>query len=328
MIDMQRLRVLSEVARHGSFSKAAQALLFTPSAVSQQIAALERTLGTPVVDRSTRGVVLTEPGRLLVEAAETISAELLHAQAQIERLSRGHTGRLTIATFTSGGQYLLPAALGRFTAQHPEIELTVLEHEPDESIQLVRQGKADIALAYRHSSDSGASPEKLRSGEAVLLRGGTRSRSDPRPTAAEKTGMQWTHLMDDPMWIVLPPGHRLSKRKRVRLADLAHERWVIGCVKTSDLLHRYAALAGIELNVACSGTDYSFAQSLVDAGLGICLVPSVALKKTANAVALEHPRPERHIGAVTMRRRHPQPQVEALLETLLGLCREHPVVLA
>src|SRR5688572_3045923 len=131
MIDMQRLRVLSEVARHGSFSKAAEALLFTPSAVSQQIAALERTLGTPVVDRSTRGVVLTEPGRLLVEAAEAISAELLHTQAQIDRLNQGQTGRLTIATFTSGGQHLLPATLSRFTTEHPDVELTVLEHEPD-----------------------------------------------------------------------------------------------------------------------------------------------------------------------------------------------------
>ncbi len=298
MIDMQRLRVLSEVARHGSFSKAAQALLFTPSAVSQQIAALERTLGTPVVDRSTRGVVLTESGRLLVEAAEAISAELLHTRAQIERLNRGHTGRLTIATFTSGGQHLLPAALTRFTARHPEVELTVLEHEPDESVQLVRQGRADLALAYHFA---GPSPE--------------------RP------GMTWTHLMDDPMWIVLPPGHRLSKRKRLRLADLAHERWVGGCVKTADILHRYAALAGFELKMACSGTDYAFAQSLVEAGLGVSLVPSVALKKSANAVALEQPRPDRYIGAVTMRRRHPQPHVEALLETLLGLCREHPVVL-
>lgn len=290
MIDIQRLRVLSEVARHGSFSKAAAALLFTPSAVSQQIAALERTLGTAVVDRSTRGVVLTEPGRLLVEAADAITAELRNAQEQIGRLAQGYAQRLTVATFTSGGHHLLPPALSRFTAAHPDVEVTVVEHEPEDSVQLVRRGEADLALAYHYVG-------------ATL----------------DRAGVDWTALMDDPMWIVLPPRHPLSRRKRLRLTDLAGERWVLGCQKDAELLHRYAALAGFELKVACATTDYLFAQSLVDAGVGVSPVPTIALQKSANAVALEQPRPDRRIGMVTQRRRHPQPHVEALREVLLGL---------
>ncbi|WP_240808832.1 LysR family transcriptional regulator [Microbispora catharanthi] len=109
---MHRLGVLREVARHGSFNRAAAALRFTPSAVSQQIAALERGLGVPVVQRSTRGVVLTEPGRMLVDAAEAIAAELTDAQERIDRLSTARA-RFTIAAFASGGRRLLPPALTR-----------------------------------------------------------------------------------------------------------------------------------------------------------------------------------------------------------------------
>src|SRR5689334_22094540 len=101
MIDVRRLQVLAEVARHGSFNRAAAELRLTPSAVSQQIAALERTVGSAVVERSTRGVVLTEAGRLLVETAEAIGAELSRTQKDLDRLTRARTDRMTVATFTS-----------------------------------------------------------------------------------------------------------------------------------------------------------------------------------------------------------------------------------
>ncbi|MDP9864201.1 MULTISPECIES: LysR family transcriptional regulator [Streptosporangium] len=292
MIDVQRLRILREVARHGSFSRAAAALLLTPSAVSQQIAALERTLGTPVVHRSTRGAVLTEPGRLLVEAAETISAELRHTQEQIDRFTTGRA-TLTVATFTSGGRYLLPAALARFTADHPEVELTVLEHEPEGSLPMIREGRADIALAYHFDS-----PPPVRPGD--------RSR------------LTWTPLMEDPMSVVVPAGHRLAGRASVDLAEIVAERWVLGCLKTGDFLHRYATLAGSELRVSASTTDYFFAQVLVAAGVGIAMIPEVALRPSAELVAVPvgPPRPARYIGVAVARRRLTRPHVAALAEAL------------
>jgi molybdate transport repressor ModE-like protein len=293
MIDLQRLRVLREVARHGSFSKAATALLFTPSAVSQQIAALERALGTAVVERSPRGVVLTESGRVLVEAAETISAELDQAQAEIDRLATGRAS-LTIATFTSAGQRLLPAALNKFAADHPDVELTVLEHEPEESLPLVRRGAADLALAYHF-----AGPPPVRAGD--------------------RSGLTWTPLLDDPMWIVLPRGHRLAGRDSLQLADLAEERWIQGCIKTEDVLRRYAALAGFEFRTSCTSTDYAFAQSLVAAGVGVALIPQVALGPyvdAVEAVPIRPALPARHIGVATAQRRRTRPHVDALLQTL------------
>ncbi|WP_327130875.1 LysR substrate-binding domain-containing protein [Streptomyces sp. NBC_01343] len=290
MIDVQRLRILRAVAEHGSFNRAAAALLLTPSAVSQHIASLERSLGHPVAVRSTRGVTLTEPGRLLVEAAETISAELDQVRHEIDRLTADRP-RLTVATFTSGGRRLLPAALARFVAVHPDVELTVREAEPETAVPMVRTGSADLALAYHFDG-----PLPLR------------------------TGLDWTPLMDDPLWLALPHGHRLAGRDSLDLTELAAERWVLGCLKTEAYLRRYAQRAGFDLRVAASTTDYFFAQTLVAAGVGVALVPHVSLTPDA-AVALvriESPRPARHIGVVTPRRRRPHPYARALASALAG----------
>ena len=280
MIDVHRLRVLREVAHHGSFNKAAAALLCTPSAVSQQVAALERTLGANVVSRSTRGVELTEPGRLLVEAAEAIAAELEHVQQQISELS-STTAKLTIATFTSGGRRLLPAALKRLCAEHPELEVAILQLEPEDSLQLVRSGQADIALAYHFDG-----PPPVRPGD--------------------RSGLEWTTLTTDPLCLVLPAEHRFAGAAEVHLADLAAERWVLGCLRTAGVLRDHAALAGFDLRISCSATDYFFAASLVGAGVGISLLPQLALDQVPPGLAivpLAPPRPSRRIGVVVSQRR-------------------------
>jgi molybdate transport repressor ModE-like protein len=296
MIDMQRLKVLREVARHGSFSRAATALLLTPSAVSQQIAALERSLGATVVERGPRGAVLTESGRLLVETADVIIAELLNTQEQIGRLTTGRTEQLIVATFASAGQKLLPDAMTRFTAAHPAIEWTILEYEPDDALALVREGGADLALTYHF---------------------------DGRPPvgAGDRTGLEWTPLLADPVSVVLPASHRLADRASLSLAELAAERWVEGCLKVGDQLTKYAALAGFEPVIACRTTDYAFAQSLIATGVGVGLVPAVAQVPPTGKLAvvpLEPPHPTRYIGIATARRRRAQPLVEAFKAALLG----------
>jgi molybdate transport repressor ModE-like protein len=294
MIDVQRLRILRAVAEHGSFSKAAAALRFTPSAVSQQIAALERTVGTQVVHRSTRGVVLTEPGRLLVEAEETISAELRHTETEIARLADGRR-TLTVATFTTGGRHLLPSALVRLSAAHPEVELTVLEREPEDSIPMVRAGLADLALAYRFGKPLPFRPD-------------------------DRGGLSWTPVMDDPMSIVLRRDHPFAGRDSVDMTEIAGERWVFGCSKTADFLHSYAAAAGFELRVSAGTTDYFFAQALVGAGLGVALIPLVALQPSPELVAvpIQPPRPSRQIGIVVAERLRARLYRDTLVEALLS----------
>jgi len=296
MIDMQRLRVLREVAEHGSFSKAAAALMLTPSAVSQQIAALERSLGTTVVKRGPRGAVLTEPGLMLVETADVIMAELLNAQEQIGRLAERATERLSVATFASAGQTLLPAAVSELSARHPGLEWKVSEHEPEQAITLVREGRADLGLVFYFDGQPPVAP-------------------------GDRSGLQWTPLMDDPMSIALPAGHRLAGRASLALGELAGEMWVEGCLSVGDRLKKYAALAGFEPQFACRTTDYNFAQSLIAAGVGVGLVPRIAQwppSERLTIVPLDPPHPTRYIGMVTARRRPPQPLVEELMTALLN----------
>jgi molybdate transport repressor ModE-like protein len=293
MIDVRRLAVLREVARLGSFNQAAASLRLTPSAVSQQISALERSLGTAVVRRSTRGVDLTEAGRVLVDAGDAVTAELANAEREIAHLTTSSTQSLTVATFTSGGQRLLPAALTRFNAERPAVELTVLENEPSDSLPLVRNGQADLAIAYHFDG-----PPPVRAGD--------------------RSGLAWTPLLDDPMWIVMPAGHALADRDSVTIAELAGERWVHGCLSIVDLLSHYAAMAGFEPKTACRGTDYIFAQSLVKAGVGISMIPQVALMADQGGLAmvpLAPPCPSRYIGIVTARGRN-RPLADALIHAL------------
>lgn len=290
MIDVQRLRVLRAVAEHGSFNQAAAALRLTPSAVSQQMAALERSVGTEVVSRSTRGVTLTRAGEIMVRAAESVAAELEHAQRQVARLSTGRT-QITVATFTSGGRVLLPAALTRLTTVHPGTVVHIRESEPEEALPLVRQGAVDLALSYHFDG--------------------------PLPTGPN-AGLEWTPLLEDPLHVVLPQGHRLAGRDALDLAELAAEPWVLGCLKTEAYLRRYAERAGFVPDVRGTTTDYFFARSLVAAGMGISLIPSIALAPEIPGlctVAIAQPRPIRHIGVAALSRSD-QPCVTTLVEAL------------
>ncbi|MFE0098805.1 LysR family transcriptional regulator [Streptomyces sp. NPDC059009] len=294
MIDVQRLRVLRTVAEHGSFNRAAQALHLTPSAVSQHIAALERSLGARVVARSTRGVTLTAAGRIMVGAAESVAAELAHAKQRVDGLGTGRTS-LTVATFTSGGRLLLPGALARLAATHPDTVVHVRESEPEESLPLVRQGAVDVALAYHFDGP---------------LPGG------PGSTSA----LTWTALMDDPLHVVLPEAHPLSGRAALDITELAAEPWVLGCLKTEAFLRRHAERAGFTPDVRGTTTDYFFARSLVAAGMGISLIPTIALTPALpglRTVPITPPTPTRHIGAATIRGRdhaHLTTLIEALGE--------------
>ncbi len=292
LIDVQRLRVLRAVAEHGSFNQAATALHLTPSAVSQQVAALERGLGTQVVARSTRGVTLTPAGRIMVGAAESVAAELEHAQQRIATLSTGRT-QLTVAAFTSGGRLLLPAALPRLMAAHPRTVLHIREGEPEEILPLVRQGAVDLALAYHFDGPLPAGP-------------------------GPRSSLTWTPLLEDPLHVVLPQGHRLARQDALDLADLAAEPWVLGCLKTEAYLRRYAERAGFDPEIRGTTTDYFFARSLVAAGLGISLIPSIALAPEIpglSTVPIVPPGPVRHIGVATLAGRD-QPHATTLVHAL------------
>src|SRR5919199_6840448 len=197
MLDVRRMRVLREVAQRGSFSAAAEALSFTQSAVSQQIAALEREAGATLVQRSARGVRLTGGGGAVVRHTEAILARLAEAEAELEAIAGLRGGRLRSAAFESAGSTLMPLAIAAFRERHPAVELSMTLLEPEESLPQLRAGDLDLAVTF-----------------------------DARRREPAVDGIALVHLVEDPMYLVLPRDHPLARRRHLRLGDLADEAWI------------------------------------------------------------------------------------------------------
>jgi molybdate transport repressor ModE-like protein len=253
MLDVRRLRVLREVALRGSFSAAAEALTYSQSAVSQQIAALEREAGTRLVERNGRGIRLTDAGRALVRRADAILVELAAADAELQAIAGLQGGRVRVSTFASAATSLLPAAVTTFRAAHPavQVELSLVE-ATDEAVGGLRTGRADLVLVAR--------PAGQPLGDQVEA-----------------------HLLfEDPMLAVLPGGHRLARRPTLHLDDLAAEPWVLGggpgCSDRATIL-RACHAAGFEPRVTVDfpTDDYNATQGMVAAGAGVTLLPRLAL---------------------------------------------------
>ena len=201
MLDVRRMRVLREVAAKGSFSAAAESLSYTQSAISQQIAALEREAGTTLVERGARGVRLTDAGRALVEHADVILARLADAEAELDAIAGLRAGRVRLVAFPSAGATIIPPAIARFRAAHPDVDLALRPGEPEDGHRAGARGRGGRGARHR---DAHARPR-------------------PCPTACSIEP-----LLDDHMYAVLPAGHRLAGRRRVRLEDLADDPWIIG----------------------------------------------------------------------------------------------------
>lgn len=295
MIDVHRLAVLREVAHAGSFAGAAAALHHTPSAVSQQIAALERGAGIMLVERSTRGVTLTDAGRVLLATADAVHAELQIAAEQLRALKADGPQALTVVTFSSAGEPLLTPALTAMTAaaDHP-VEVTVIEAEPDEALGSVRDGRADLALVYHFHTPQ-----------------------PPRAWPAAAGPGSYTALVADHLRLLVPAGHPLAGRPAVSLAEFAGERWIQGWGDTGDVTDMLAALSGFRPHVACRSSDYRFMSALVGADVGVALVPSLALTGSPQVRDLQiTPQSTRYIGAYLPKRRQPNPAAERLLAAL------------
>lgn len=297
MIDVQRLAVLREVARAGSFAGAAAALRHTPSAVSQQLAALERSAGVVLVERSTRGVRLTE--RLLVTTADAVHAELTAAERHLQELREQGPPTLTVVTFPSAGEPLLAPALTPLTAgRHADI--TVIEAEPHEALAAVRDGRADLALLYHFHL-----PEP------------------PRGWAAAAGPGTYTPLLTEPFRLVVPAGHPLADRPAIDLADFAEDRWIHGWGGPAEVVDALAALAGFRPQVVCRSSDYRFMSALVGAGVGVTLLPALALPERDDVRVLHlDPPPTRYVGAWVPERPWRSPTVERLLDSLLRRATE------
>jgi DNA-binding transcriptional LysR family regulator len=304
MLDVRRMRVLREVARRGSFSAAAESLAYTQSAVSQQIAALEREAGTRLVERNARGVRLTDAGRALVDHAHVVLARLAAAEAELDAIAGVRGGRVRLASFPTASAALLPPALARFTERHPDVELTFLEKEPEDAIQMLRAGELEVAIVFEFHN--------LSQGEWDRLYGG----AELHP------------LVDDPMYLALPLGHRLAHKPRVRLQDLSDELWIQEGNPRNPCgrLHQAACLnAGFDPRIGFRSDDYNVVQGMVAAGVGVSLLPSFALANVRDDIvvrALGKSAPARQIAAATLAGGYRSPATEAMLDILREVAAE------
>lgn len=249
MLDVRRLQILRAVVTSGSVTAAARHLGYTPSAVSQQLAVLERQAGTRLMVRVGRGVLPTAAGRLLAEHADLIGRQVSAAETALAELRAGRSGQLTLRYFASAGAPVVAPALAALRAQHPGVRVMLRLDGPGESLDEVRRGSVDLALVVRDPADA-------------------------------VPGVRLRRLADDPFRAVLPLGHRLAERPELTLTELADEPWVTGEWPVGPCLRRVldaCAAAGFSPDLAVQSEDYPTAQGFVAAGLGVAVVPALAL---------------------------------------------------
>jgi DNA-binding transcriptional LysR family regulator len=260
MLNVNRLRILVEVANRRSFSAAADALSYTQSAVSQQVAALEAETGVTLLERLPRGVRLTPAGEVLLKYAEGIIARLHAAEAEMAAIAGLRGGQLRMASFPTAGATLMPLAIAIFRAQHPEVELTLAEGEPEEIAPRLSAGEFDIALLFEFEGTS------------------------------ESLGPDLSRLplFEDPMFLALPADHPLSRRRTLRLENLRAEAWIQTSASSPCAQHvvRSCHAAGFEPIVSFESDDYQTVQGLVAAGVGVALIPKLALSGARDDIAI------------------------------------------
>ena len=267
MLDVRRMRILREVAEHGSIARAARSLSFTPSAVSQQIAALERETGVALVERAPRRVRLTEAGRALVAHTDAILARLASAEADIHAIAGLGGGTLRLASFPTAYATLVPPAIGEFRRRHPAVELALTEADPVRALDKVASGELDVALVYEY--------------DFVPL--------PPSP------GVELVHLLDDPVNVILPRSHPAARNAVVRLDAFARDSWITSTSRSAchSFVARACRAAGFEPRVTMESDDHGVWQGLVAAGMGVALASELSLPHVDPAIAVRSvsPRP-------------------------------------
>jgi DNA-binding transcriptional LysR family regulator len=293
MLDVKRMRILREVANQGSFSAAADALYLSQSAVSQQVATLEREVGMALLARAQDGPKLTDAGASLLTHADAVIARLEEAERELGEIAGLEAGRLRLASFPSASATLVTRALSAFRAQFPGIELKFSESEPEESLPLLRRGELDLAVIFDYPS---------------LPRG-------------EERDVERVQLIAESMHAALPTDHPLAGADTVRLTDLADEPWLSGTRPSTcaDVIIEACREAGFEPRIAFESDDYSVLQGFVAGGLGVTLLPDLALAALRPDVVVRRIVPEaptRRVWAAVRTEGARSPAADAMLGIL------------
>lgn len=251
MLNPQRLRLLRELASRKTIAAVAESFFMTPSAVSQQLALLERETGTDLIEKSGRGVRLTAVGARLVENSEEIFAAIERAEGELIDTSHGISGELRISAFPTGARAIIVRAVAQLKERHPNLIIIVEDFEPEVSLPMLSSGELDLVLYYEWN---------------ILP-------SLPMP------GIKTYQLLSENVYLGLPPNHPAAQEPgKVAFAAIEGEDWIAGREATSmlELIGAAAAHAGITPQATFHSMDFEVILSAVEAGLGVALIPSLA----------------------------------------------------
>ncbi len=297
-MDVVRLRTLREFADRGSLTAAAAALQCTPSAVSQQLKALQAEVGVVLTEPAGRGLRLTDAGRALVVRADEVLAAVERARSELDTYRSAPRGTVRLAIFPSGAQLLLPGLLHRVKG-HPElgVEVRDVDMMPGEVPSLL----ADFDVVVTHR--------------------------DERAEPYESDRLTVTHLLREPLDVALPVGHRLAHRRKVELAELATERWIgveVG-FPVDDVLRSLVVRTGVRPDVVQRINDFGVTEALVAAGHGVALLPRYTIDTRRGKRLLRKPiagiKAARHVEAVLRPGAAARPAVATVLDLLRAEAR-------
>jgi DNA-binding transcriptional LysR family regulator len=290
MLDVRRLRLLSELARRGTIAAVARVVGYTPSAISQSLMQLEREVGVALLERDGRRVRLTPAARGLVARADRVLAELDAAEAELAAEHEAVRGNVVIGAFPSAAVGLLVPAIVDLSKLQPELACTVREHEPEDGIPLLRSGDLDLLVSESYDS------------------------VEPAPAG----GLESHLLLTERLLLVLPSRDRTPDP--VPLATLSDVPWIAGLAGTQfdAVLEHACRSAGFRPRVAHRADDAALLQTLVGSGLGVGLLPALACSGSEDVryAEVSPPPPRRHVNALVRRGAARRPAVAAALDAL------------
>ncbi|MEU7277194.1 LysR family transcriptional regulator [Streptomyces sp. NPDC045431] len=289
--DIKKLQILRTLRDRGTVTATAEALLMTPSAVSQQLSNLSRQLGVRLLEAHGRRVRLTDAAHLVLRHAEVVFAELERADAELAGYLQGEAGEVRVGAFSTAVPALVVPAVLRLRTAHPGLEVRVREAEAAEAYELLSAGAVDLALSLAAHAPTARDPKFTR-----------------------------VPLLADPLDVALPAAHPLAGAPGLRLADLSGERWIFGgSGPWSEITTAACEAAGFVPEQAHSAAGWTAILAMVEAGMGIALVPRMAAAERATGVVmrvLEADQPRRHVVAAARRGAESAPAVARVLAAL------------
>ncbi|BBC97313.1 LysR family transcriptional regulator [Streptomyces griseofuscus] len=298
MLNLERLRTLDALARHGSVSAAADALHVTTSAVSQQLGKLEREINQQLLAKNGRGVRLTDAGRLLSEHAARILSQVELAESDLEAHRGQVVGELRLSAFPTAARGLFPVALRALRAEHPGLRVRSSELEPEQGIAAVVRGDLDLAVVLDWYNKPMPVPE----------------------------GLVKAPLLDDPAEVAMPAGHRLADREEVDLAEFAEDEWITW--GEGEFCHEWLMFTlrskGVEPIVGHRAGETHTQLQLVSAGLGVCIAPLLGRHPVPDGVVLVPltQRVRRHVYVIWRADADRRPSIRAAVEALRTAARQ------